>query len=57
MVLHELRDNFLQERVEKATKKNNIKEASAIISIKNCERIKRIFKKIKTALDKIIDHT
>ena len=33
-------------------KDNNIKEASAIRSIMNCERTKIIFKRIKTALNK-----
>ena len=33
--LHELREKFLQERLVKATKNNNIKEASAIRSLKN----------------------
>ena len=49
---NELREKFLQERVDQETKKNNIREASAIRSIKNCERTKRIFMKIKSALDK-----
>ena len=42
--LHKWRENFLQERLVKATKNSDIKYASAIRSIK-CERIKRILKK------------
>ena len=38
---NELREKFLQEIVEQAIKKNNIKEASEIRSIKNCERIEK----------------
>ena len=49
---HRLRDKFIQERVTAAAKQKNLKKSSAIKAILHCERVKRIFKHIKNALNK-----